>query len=551
MGKISKVLLLLGVCAFAVGAWAQASDYDSFCERHRAFCTETFDGTDYQGNYVGHDEPSLLFYSATKGSGNSNIYFITLPRDPKTLPTQDGTGGTFNFQLHPAFWFGMAMCDSESSPNFTKTCVPDTDDNIFDDPLSTSPQWIGHHPGTAFMEMQFYPPGWVLWPLGSSCDPFMWCAALNIDSLSQSLTQTNNSDCLQVAGEEPVNFAFITKDGVPIGPPDPLQATAATTFTPDPTKVLFMNAGDTLKVVLRDTPAGFRVDIWDLDTGGYGFMTASTANGFAQVLFEPSSSTCHSQPYAFHPMYATSSEHTRVPWAAHSYNIAFSDEIGHFEYCDAVSNGVCTSKGVNDPGGLDSDDFDCFGPASSSRVAIGGCTREDSDFDGPTYGNNWPGTLTNPRLDRTLHARPVRFTSPLFFQREQGNAEDEEKEGNLKNYDRVAFETNLPSIEGALSPPCDRTTGANCINPPTQFYPIYTTVESEKLEECVWQEGGAHIPGTLNDFGGTSTAEYGPLLLLNYASAAAPGFSARYNDFRQVLAHNPCPVKGIDTLLGR
>jgi hypothetical protein len=32
------------------------------------------------------------------------------------------------------------------------------------------------------MEMQFYPPGWVAWPPGVSCDPTYWCAALNIDS---------------------------------------------------------------------------------------------------------------------------------------------------------------------------------------------------------------------------------------------------------------------------------------------------------------------------------------------------------------------------------
>src|SRR2546427_576835 len=98
--------------------------------------------------------------------------------------------------------------------HFTKTCEPHTDDNIFDDALITNPKWIGHHPGTAFMEMQFYPPGWVLWPPGSSCDAFKWCAALNIDSLSESLTQFNNDDCRNSAGDEPVNFAFITKNGV-------------------------------------------------------------------------------------------------------------------------------------------------------------------------------------------------------------------------------------------------------------------------------------------------------------------------------------------------
>jgi hypothetical protein len=45
------------------------------------------------------------------------VYNLTLPTDPPKLPRQDGSGGTFNFQLHPAFWFGMAMCDDQSAPN--------------------------------------------------------------------------------------------------------------------------------------------------------------------------------------------------------------------------------------------------------------------------------------------------------------------------------------------------------------------------------------------------------------------------------------------------
>jgi hypothetical protein len=42
---------------------------------------------------------ALLFYSNVPGSGNSNVYVLTLPKDPPNLPKQDGTGGTFNFQL--------------------------------------------------------------------------------------------------------------------------------------------------------------------------------------------------------------------------------------------------------------------------------------------------------------------------------------------------------------------------------------------------------------------------------------------------------------------
>src|SRR5207247_1779070 len=116
-----------------------------------------------------------------------------------------------------------------------------------------------------------------------------------------------------------------------------------------------------LTVDIHDGAAGLTVIIHDLTTGRTGSMTASAANGFAQVLYEPTSSTCHEAPYSFRPMYATSSEHTRVPWAAHSYNVAFSDEIGHFEYCSAVSRegGHCKA---NNESSLDGDDTACFSP---------------------------------------------------------------------------------------------------------------------------------------------------------------------------------------------
>ena len=104
----------------------------SLCDDNGALCTETADTLNYEGHYTGHDEPSLLYYSNKAGSGNSSVYQLTLPKDPPTQPKQDGSGGTFNFQLHPAFWFGMAMCDTQSYPEFTNTCAADSDSNIFD-----------------------------------------------------------------------------------------------------------------------------------------------------------------------------------------------------------------------------------------------------------------------------------------------------------------------------------------------------------------------------------------------------------------------------------
>src|SRR5438105_12647098 len=62
------------------------------CEDNSVTCTETYQRYNYEGNYTGHDEPALLFYSNRAGSGNSNVYRITLPKDPSTLPKQNGKG---------------------------------------------------------------------------------------------------------------------------------------------------------------------------------------------------------------------------------------------------------------------------------------------------------------------------------------------------------------------------------------------------------------------------------------------------------------------------
>src|SRR5438445_12048280 len=84
-------------------------------------------------------------------------------------------------------------------------------------------------------------------------------------------------------------------------------------------------------------------------------------------------------------MYATSSEHTRIPCAAHAFNISFSDEIGHFEYCNAVDaqGGHCTQPSIDEPPGPDVDDrpcstADCAAPFA--LVPVRGCLGEDGDY---------------------------------------------------------------------------------------------------------------------------------------------------------------------------
>ena len=515
--------------------------HEPVCQSHSSICIDAYDNPGDE--YVGHDEPSLLFKSSRPGSGNDITWTLRLPREPPARPHNDGSGGTWNFQLRPTFWFGLTLCDSESAPEYTKQCTPDSDANNLVNPNPAAPDYIGKHPGNAFMELQFYGPGYVPQFEGFGCSAHQYCAAMTIDSfnLNQNTGVANTAACDDyiLGGVEPINWAYITRSGHSQAPADPLFTGTFSNpnfaaVNPDYGKDLLMSPGDRIRIHLHDTAAGFRADLTDLTTHRSGSMTASVANGFAHVLYTPNANTCTSAPYAFHPEYSTANPRGNT-WSAHTYNLAFSDEIGHFESClvvDADFNCAVPTDADKETG-LDEDDDNNFCvPASDSLlIKVNGCFSADEDFDGQSYQRDWPGTNPNVKVDRRFHPEPVRFTSATT----RGH-----------NYPRIAFETDLPRIEAADSqdnPPfCDRTTGANCVNPPpgAKFYPFYTT--ANLAGTCVWQEGGNYIPGTTRHFGGSSKAEYGPLLQTVYPAA---GFTTvlRYNNFNSGDRRNPCPVR--------
>jgi len=80
-----------------------------------ATCPELADQQSVFDEYVGHDEPSLGFYSNEPGSGNHMTYSLRLPNDPSPgRPTTPGK--SYQFELNGAFWFGMTLCDTQSYP---------------------------------------------------------------------------------------------------------------------------------------------------------------------------------------------------------------------------------------------------------------------------------------------------------------------------------------------------------------------------------------------------------------------------------------------------
>src|SRR6266571_1022554 len=84
LAMLSAVLLVGGVSVGSTAArTTNASQRHVDCSSN-ALCTEVQDPEEVFGenNYVGHDEPSTLFYSNRAGSGNQMTWQLTLPSDP-------------------------------------------------------------------------------------------------------------------------------------------------------------------------------------------------------------------------------------------------------------------------------------------------------------------------------------------------------------------------------------------------------------------------------------------------------------------------------------
>ena len=346
---------------------------------------------------------------------------------PHCFPKSRSQRGDVELPAPPAFWLGSQYATIKVIPRSKGT--PDANVPC---PAASDPQ---HHltdpnPSLARLHRKsrqqprhtwrcsFSPPGWLFALFGEGTAT-QWTAALNIDSFqsNDNTGQNNNAACAAITNNEYVNLRLsrpMACRSRPVRqPPGPPVSTNANT--------LLMNPGDELIVTLADTEHGLKVTVQDVTSGQTVLHGGRVgANGFASVKWDPNGNNCdfarHNLAHDFHPAYATSSEHTRVPGAAHSYNIAFSDEIGHFEYCSSVAQefGACTSlTGKDKKPGLD--DLECVDPgflASFGLIAIGGCFDGDADFDGVPYRKNtWPGcSRIQSRMRSSI---PSRWCSPV------------------------------------------------------------------------------------------------------------------------------------------
>jgi hypothetical protein len=480
-------------------------------------------------------------------------YFTKIPRDPARTPTANGSVTKYA-ELSVAPWFGLPLCDPRSYPQ--NPCTPDSDTNsgLISNPADA---------GSAFMELQFYPPGFTPFQDNVSCSKTQWCFAMTIDSVESLFNFVGlNPNC-----QEPVNFAYLQDNGVPAGPPSP-QLANVNTQTPN-AHTLKVNPGDVVKVSITDPVAGFTTTVTDLTTHKTGFMVASAANGFMNTDFK----TCNGFPHTFHAEYSTASQQNQVPWASLEGGVLMQQEIGHSEVCNSVANrfpisistpdgtsfkdpsvfqtckggpsgprargegpcsprtGICQhsmTEGTTGPIACPTNnaasgqncEFSngvCF-PKGSRTVTIDGKARKhsqpvatcldnlfqngDLDFDGPSYRNDWPNGSSN-------HPTAMRYIGPF------------DAAGNP--YPQVQFETDAPQSEFL----CNINTGLNCDLKPlgSKFYPFWTLNNSQKLGKvttpagaCVWNFGNV-IPGVTKKALGRD-AQYGAPDLARFGGSA-------------------------------
>jgi hypothetical protein len=108
-------LAAANVAAVAPAA-ASAGQHAAINCEYSAMCAEVANSSDVFGSeYVGHDEPSAVFYSNVPGAGNHMTYSLRLPRDPPPN-NPNKAGRSYQFELNGAIWFGMALYYSRGFP---------------------------------------------------------------------------------------------------------------------------------------------------------------------------------------------------------------------------------------------------------------------------------------------------------------------------------------------------------------------------------------------------------------------------------------------------
>jgi hypothetical protein len=226
-------------------------------------------------------------------------------------------------------------------------------------------------------------------------------------NLNQNNGVPNNADCLGRVGLEPANFAFITKNGKPHAPADPLLSTIDT-FTPHKSTDLFMQSGDQLAVSIHDNRR--RALTWPTyPRGQLRLDDRQRGQRVRSDIYDPERHDLQHPAVCVPPHVLHLQRAHAGPRAAHGCNVAFSDEIGHFSTTTPSTPRAATASPPASPAPTTASAS--AGPPACACTWAAVWPRKATSTAPPTrrFGRGRP-----PSQDANLHLTAVQFTSPVF-----------------------------------------------------------------------------------------------------------------------------------------
>ena len=238
-----------------------------------------------------HDEPAVQFCSTTPGSGNSARYNLALPRRPgdarRTARSPAPSGTSRPTSRRGSAW---SCATPRASPRRAGPASPIPT-------RTTSPRRRRRdHAGTAFMELQFYPPGYAPHdlvrpgPLVRRADDDEPPGQLRLLGAQQ---QVRRAAGVRVRDEE-------RQADRPDGPrqrqhPD-VHADAGRPADEPRRPGPGVDARHARRLLRRDRRPDDRRDRDD---------DAGAGNGWRHIVWDPKNFNCKGEPYSFHPMFDT------------------------------------------------------------------------------------------------------------------------------------------------------------------------------------------------------------------------------------------------------
>ena len=92
MKRIAPIIAVLAALMLpgATAAASTAAYHESLCQERPYLCVDPLRSIGVNGEYTGHDEPSVLFTSNRPGTGGKDLtYTVVLPKNPPRPPQQN------------------------------------------------------------------------------------------------------------------------------------------------------------------------------------------------------------------------------------------------------------------------------------------------------------------------------------------------------------------------------------------------------------------------------------------------------------------------------